>query len=185
MSPAEYSCKFFKPIFAYRQTVWTQIRLLLKEQSDLGPHCLQKWLLKSQADDKADDNCCDWQFKSEVLYFSYWNCTGFLFFSSEPEEWLTFTTLWANSANNKSIFFFFFPPPRKWNVKSCFLGKIRKIISMCHLLNILPTVLSIKYLIEFRFNGPGFTDQSTHWGHVSQSVYLATLFLGRLSLLSG
>ena len=33
-----------------------------KEQSDLGPHCLQKWLLKSQADDKADDGCCDWQF---------------------------------------------------------------------------------------------------------------------------
>ena len=30
--------------YAYRQTVWTQIRLLLKEQSDLGPHCLQKWL---------------------------------------------------------------------------------------------------------------------------------------------
>ena len=26
-------------------------------------HCLQKWLLKSQADDKADDSCCDWQFK--------------------------------------------------------------------------------------------------------------------------
>ena len=33
------------------------------EQSDLGPHCLQKWLLKSQADNIADDNCCDWQFK--------------------------------------------------------------------------------------------------------------------------
>ena len=33
------------------------------EQSDLGPDCLQKWLLKSQADDKADDNCCDWRFK--------------------------------------------------------------------------------------------------------------------------
>ena len=63
MSLAEYSCIFFKPIFAYRQTVWTQIRLLLEEQSDLGPHCLQKQLLKSQADDKADDNCCDWQFK--------------------------------------------------------------------------------------------------------------------------
>ena len=31
--------------------------------SDLGPQCLQKWLLKSQADDKADDNCCDCQFK--------------------------------------------------------------------------------------------------------------------------
>ena len=35
-----------------------------EEQSDLGPHCLQKWLLKSQADDKADDNSCDGQFKS-------------------------------------------------------------------------------------------------------------------------
>ena len=33
-----------------------------KEQSDLGPHRLQKWLLNSQADDKADDNCCDWRF---------------------------------------------------------------------------------------------------------------------------
>ena len=40
-----------------------QIRLLSEEQSDRGPHCLQKWLLKSQADDKADDNCYDWQFK--------------------------------------------------------------------------------------------------------------------------
>ena len=34
-----------------------------QEQSDLGPHCLQKMTLKSQADDKADDNCCDWRFK--------------------------------------------------------------------------------------------------------------------------
>ena len=33
------------------------------DQTDLGPHYLQKLLLKSQADDKADDNCCDWQFK--------------------------------------------------------------------------------------------------------------------------
>ena len=32
-------------------------------QSDLGPHCLQKLLLKSQADDKADNNSCDWRFK--------------------------------------------------------------------------------------------------------------------------
>ena len=39
LSSAEYSCKLFKRIFAYKQTVWTQIRLLLKE---LGPHCLQK-----------------------------------------------------------------------------------------------------------------------------------------------
>ena len=34
-----------------------------KEQSDLGPHCLQKCLLKSHADDKAGDNCCNWIFK--------------------------------------------------------------------------------------------------------------------------
>ena len=34
------------------------------DQTALGPHCLQKLLLKSQADDKADNNCCDWQFKS-------------------------------------------------------------------------------------------------------------------------
>ena len=34
-----------------------------QEQSDLGPDCLLKWLLKSQADDRADDSCCDWQFK--------------------------------------------------------------------------------------------------------------------------
>ena len=63
MLSAEYSYKLFKPISAYRQTVWTLIRLLLEEQSDLGLHCLQKWLLKSQADDKADNNCYDWQFK--------------------------------------------------------------------------------------------------------------------------
>ena len=60
MSSAEYSCKLFKPIFAYRQTVCTLIRLLLEEQSDLGPHCLQKRILESQVDDIADDNCCDW-----------------------------------------------------------------------------------------------------------------------------
>ena len=53
----------FNLFFAYRQTVWTQIRLLLKEQSDLGPDDLQKLLIKSQADEKADDNCCDWCFK--------------------------------------------------------------------------------------------------------------------------
>ena len=59
----KYSCKLSISIFAYRQTVFTLIRLLLEEQFDLGPHCLQKLLLKSQADDKADENRCDWQFK--------------------------------------------------------------------------------------------------------------------------
>ena len=55
ISSAECSCTFFKPTFAYRQTVWTLIRLLQEEQSHQGPHCLQKLLSKSQADDKADD----------------------------------------------------------------------------------------------------------------------------------
>ena len=58
MSSAEYSFKLFKPIVANRQTVWTLIRQLLKEQPDLDPQ-----ILKSQAVDKADDICCDWQFK--------------------------------------------------------------------------------------------------------------------------
>ena len=63
MSSAAYSCKLFKPNFCIQANSVGQIILLLKEQSDLGPHCLQKWRLKSQADEKADDNCCDWQFK--------------------------------------------------------------------------------------------------------------------------
>ena len=33
---------FSNILFAYRQIVWTQIRLLLEEQSDLGPYCLQQ-----------------------------------------------------------------------------------------------------------------------------------------------
>ena len=36
-----------------------------------GPHCLQKWLLNSQADGKADDNCCDWQFKACFRLFDW------------------------------------------------------------------------------------------------------------------
>ena len=36
---------------APREAVWS------------GSICLQKWFLKSQADEKADDNYCDWQFK--------------------------------------------------------------------------------------------------------------------------
>ena len=58
MSSAEYYCKLFKPIFCIQAN-----SVDLEQQSDLGPHCLQKWLLKLQADDKADDNRCEWQFK--------------------------------------------------------------------------------------------------------------------------
>ena len=63
MSSAEYSCKLFKPICCIQANSVDPDQTALKEQSDLGPHCLQKWLLKLQADDKADDNCFDWQFK--------------------------------------------------------------------------------------------------------------------------
>ena len=51
----------------FLQTFQTYFRIQANsvdpDQSDLGPHCLQNWLLKSQADDKADDNSCDWHFK--------------------------------------------------------------------------------------------------------------------------
>ena len=53
----------FQTYFCIEANSVDQIRQLLEEQSDLGPHCLQKWLLKSQADDKADDNCCVWHLK--------------------------------------------------------------------------------------------------------------------------
>ena len=48
----------------FLQTFQTYIlHIGLKEQSDLGPHWLQQWLLKKPAEDKTDDNCCDWRFK--------------------------------------------------------------------------------------------------------------------------
>ena len=40
MSSAASSYYHHRLISAYRQTVWTLIRLLLLEQSDLGPHCM-------------------------------------------------------------------------------------------------------------------------------------------------
>ena len=52
MWSAEYSCKLLKAIFCIPANSVDP-----DQQSDLGPHCLQKWLLKSQAEDKADDNC--------------------------------------------------------------------------------------------------------------------------------
>ena len=58
----------FQTYFAYRQTVCTLIRLLLKGAVWSGSTLFaKKWLLKSQADDKADDNSCDWRFKGKHL----------------------------------------------------------------------------------------------------------------------
>ena len=43
--------------------------------------------------------------------------------------WLIITTFWANTTDDKlTIFFLYFPENRIWHVKSCFLGKIRKIL---------------------------------------------------------
>ena len=61
----------FQTYFCIQANSVDLIRLLLEEQSDLGSHCLQKWLLKSQADDKADNNCCDWQFKGSHTKIRY------------------------------------------------------------------------------------------------------------------
>ena len=55
--------QYFQTYFCIPANIVGPDQTAPKEQSDLGPHCLQKWLLKSQADDNADENCCDWQFK--------------------------------------------------------------------------------------------------------------------------
>ena len=62
MSSAEYSCKLYKPVFAYRQTCgpWSDCSL---RSSLIWVHTVCKNDLKSKADDKADDNRCEWQFK--------------------------------------------------------------------------------------------------------------------------
>ena len=88
MSSAEYNLANFSNLFLHtgKQTVWTLIRLLLEEQSDLGPCCFEKWLLKSQADDKADDNCCDWQFKGKTLWYPF----VILTYNSGPSDFVIF-----------------------------------------------------------------------------------------------
>ena len=58
MLSAEYSCKFFIPIF------FIQANSVDHEQTGLiWVHTVCKNDLKSQEDAKADDNCCEWQFK--------------------------------------------------------------------------------------------------------------------------
>ena len=79
MSSAEYSFKLFKPIFAYRQTAWTLIRL--EEQSDLGPHCLQKWLSKIKR---------RWQNRRQLLWLAVKELTLMLQYKSTSVVLLTF-----------------------------------------------------------------------------------------------
>ena len=55
-----YSDAFRTTIIMY-QTLWTLIRLLPLEQSDLGPLCLQLYATEVHyADEKAGNNCSEW-----------------------------------------------------------------------------------------------------------------------------
>ena len=59
--------------------MWTQIRLLLQEQSDLGLHCLTKSHLNI-----SDAFCYDlrfrvnWRLKTYVIFVSQWGGGGVL-----------------------------------------------------------------------------------------------------------
>ena len=76
------------------------------------------------------------------LIFTSSTVHGFLIFLRNS---LTFNTLWANSAGEKLLFFFFFFPRKKdMKCQILFPGKNKKNISKCHLLKILPRVLSVK-----------------------------------------
>ena len=62
--------------------------------------------------------------------------------------WITCITLRANSADEKLIIYFF-PENKTWHFMKCqilFSEKNKKNISVCHLLKILPSMLSMKQL---------------------------------------
>ena len=65
------------------------------EQSDLGPHCLQKCLLKSQADDKADNYCKGLNPQQESVWLI------FLLPSQKFDVLVTFVIIWWQGWNNK------------------------------------------------------------------------------------
>ena len=46
ISSAAYIKNDIRILLPWKQTLWTLIRLLLREQSDLGSYCLQYWLPK-------------------------------------------------------------------------------------------------------------------------------------------
>ena len=63
MSSAEYFLQTFQTYFCIQANSVDPDQTAPRGAVWSGLHCLQKWLLKSQADDKADNHCCDWQFK--------------------------------------------------------------------------------------------------------------------------
>ena len=50
-----------------------------------------------------------------------------------------------------------------WNVKSCFLGKSKKSISVCHFLKILPSMLSINHIFYDFFYWKGKNEVINAW----------------------
>ena len=63
---------------------------------------------------------------------------------------LTFTTLWANSADDKFMIFSYLPQKTGFDIVKCqilFPGKNKENTSKCHLLKILPRVLSVNLII--------------------------------------
>ena len=76
---------------------------------------------------------------------------------------LTLSTLWANSAGDKLMIFVLFCPKKRTlsihvnclilheNVKVYSLGTIRKNISKCLLLNVLPSMLSVHNLLPRKY----------------------------------
>ena len=65
MLSAEYSCKLFKPIICIQANSVDPDQTAPLWSSLIWVHtvCKIDFLNKSQAYDKADDNCCDWRFK--------------------------------------------------------------------------------------------------------------------------
>ena len=62
-----------------------------------------------------------------------------------------------------------------WNIKSCFLGKIRKNISLCHLLKNLPRVLCVKQysmlvIISETKTYENIQVRESHWHHLSTMI---------------
>ena len=134
-------------------------------------------LLHENVPDRCSSLVLEW--RSIVLKLSYPPCS-LVAFLSNPVSWditswkhnyiiltsLTFTTLWAFSADDKlMIFFLFFPENRiRHFIKETicmkchilFSGKNKKNISKCCLLKILPRVLSVKphfYIVKLGFTG--------------------------------
>ena len=62
--------KSYSYLLSWQQTIWTLIRLLLREQSDLGPYCLEHTLLK---------NIKRWESRGQLSWMvgKGWSCSSY------------------------------------------------------------------------------------------------------------